>query len=917
MSPQQSTSARVPSRSTEAGTLRRERLLARLAAVADARLRVLLGPAGSGKSVLLRQLAATVPEPLPVRAGAGDADLLAGLGSVLDCAPEVDAVLTAFDRLGHEVTLLVDDAHPRTGSAALTRLVREAPAGVRFVVATRDERAGWATDVPGAVHWFGYADLRLRTWDVEELFSSVYGVALGPEEAAALCARIEGLPVAARLLHVDTVLLGARERAAAFAEPLAGSRQLTGWLSREVLGPLPPEVHEFMVGVSPLGVLDGPLCDALLDRRDSGAVLADLAAGQALTLPVPGGVRAYRFHTLLQQHLEGELVERRGRHLARQDHHSAAGHLATAGHWAEAYRGYARAEDWVAAAEVRHRARARVGGLRAAASVPHTLLDDDPWVALAEARRLRGEGRLAESYDRYLHAEDRLSNPGLRWQCSLERSGVARWIPGGEGERDGDPLVDDMSAHVAAAVRGRPVKLLARTVPATSPEWDLSRAVAAMLDGRPRLAAELAEPLGTGRGFVALAARLLVAVLAASTAGRVTTEEFAALSANAQDAGWLWLARVARAGAALLDPDACADAAAVLDECREVGDEWGALLTGYVLAVGLVRAGHDEAVDVLTATAARAARLGARVPETWLRVLLADELGRRGDPAAAAERERTDALVASTAVERAGRQGAAAVYALRTPAVPAGPALAVVPEPVEPVPPVVVRCLGSYALVVAGTPVDLDVLRAQARRVLRVLSMHYGQPLHEERLVAALWPDAPLKQAKHRLQVAISSLRALLRQHAVDGFGILRHGSTYLLALPQGSSVDVVDFAEAVRDWRESRRTRDLPAMVERGHRVLDLYRGELLSEEGATEWVLAKRESLRGEAAGVAVALAGWEMQRGDLTAAIEVCERALRIDELDHRLWSLLAEARSRAGNVAAARRGQQAYRTLLAEG
>ena len=109
VSPKQSTPARVPPRPTEAGTLRRERLLTRLAAVADARLRVLLGPAGSGKSVLLRQLAATAPEPLPVRAG--DGGLLAGLGSALGCAPEVDAVLTAFDRLGREVTVLVDDAH--------------------------------------------------------------------------------------------------------------------------------------------------------------------------------------------------------------------------------------------------------------------------------------------------------------------------------------------------------------------------------------------------------------------------------------------------------------------------------------------------------------------------------------------------------------------------------------------------------------------------------------------------------------------------------------------------------------------------------------------------------------------------------------------------------------------------------------
>ena len=100
------------------------------------------------------------------------------------------------------------------------------------------------------------------------------------------------------------------------------------------------------------------------------------------------------------------------------------------------------------------------------------------------------------------------------------------------------------------------------------------------------------------------------------------------------------------------------------------------------------------------------------------------------------------------------------------------------------------------------------------------------------------------------------------------------------------------------------------------GHRVLDLYRGELLSEEGPVEWVLARREAVRGEAAGVAATLARIELDRGDAAAAIEVCERALTIEELDNQLWALLAEARRRSGNPAAARRTQQAYRTLLAE-
>jgi DNA-binding SARP family transcriptional activator len=905
--------------------VRRDYLVGRLAAVSAARLRLIAAPAGSGKSVLLRRLAAAAggSAQVVVDRRAGPGGLVAALAAALRSpARDVDELLVALAGLGHDVTVSVDDVHAwadGADEAALVRLVEEAAPAVRFVVATRDARVLAAAAVPGQVHRIGYGDLRLRTWDVEELFGSVFRRPLPPEAAAALCERVEGLPVAVKLLHLDTVLLAPHDRAAALADPLAGSGRLTEFLEREVLGTLPPPLRDFLVDTSPLGVLDGPLCDAVLNRGGSARLLAELAARHALIFRVRPDGSAYRLHVLLQRYLEQLGAQHRGTHLNRQAYHAAAAHLLGDGHWAEAYRCYARAGDWVSAAEVLHRHSAHRGGLRASASVPATLLDDDPWMALAEARRLRGEGRLAAAYDSYLDAEDRLPDARLRWQCALERSGIARWITGEEPGRDGDPLVDDVSGHLAAAVRGHPAKLVARAVPAASPEWALGRALAAALDGRPALAVELAEPLTAGRpGFVSLAGRVLVVVLRALTHAGGTVAELVALAADAETAGWLWLARIARAAVALLDAEACDDAAAVLEECADLGDGWGALLTGFLGAVGLLRAGRP-ATGELRHLVGLARRLGAPVPETWLRLVLVDELARHGHRDLAAERAELGRSVAVTVLERAARHGAVAVTALRTPAGPPRPRLAVAPAAVVPPVPVAVRCLGGYELVVAGTVVDLDPLRAQARRVLRVLSMHYGQPLHEERLVAALWPDAPLKLAKHRLQVAISSLRALLRTCPRDlgECGIVRHGSTYLLRLPPGSTVDVADFAAAVREWRANRHTADPARVRALAHRVLDLYRGELLGEEGPAEWVLSRRETLRGEAAGVAAALAAIELDRGDAATAVEVCERALAIDELDNRLWALLAEARRRTGNPAAARRTQQAYRDLLAEG
>ncbi len=928
-------------------TVPREHLVAKLDQVSAARLRLVVGPAGSGKTVLLRQLAAATagrPDEVTVWCDADAASFVPDLARCLAptlgvVAGELGVLLERLDRVDADVVVYLDDAHRLAGPSAATlgRLLAEAPPHVRFVVATRDDRVPGTAERGGATYRIGYQDLRFRTWDVERLFRDVYRSPLSPESAATLCAEVEGLPIALRLLHLDTALLSDHERAVAVRAPLAGSDRLRDFLTTEILGPLPQRVREFMVDASPLGVLDGTLCDTVLDRTGSGELLGRLAAAEALTFRTRPGGGTFRFHVLLQQLLEQRLAELRGPHLTRQTYHHAAGALMGAGHWAEAYRCFARADDWVATAGVLHHFSAHHGGLHASASVPDTLLDNDPWIALADARRLRGDGRLAAAYDRYLFAEDRLPDPRARWQCSLERSGIARWITRDDLGRDGDPLVDDVSGHLVEAVRRYPAKLLTRSAPATSPTWALGRVIAAMLDGRPDLAVELAEPLACNQNvFVALASRIVAAVLDATAHSRGTTAGFAALAAECEAAGWLWLARIARAATALLDPDGCADAQAVLHECRDIGDDWGALLAGYLLAVGRLRAGRD-ALTVLHEAIEQAKLLGAKVSETWLRLMLVDELQRRTDPLADGERGELDRLLGETMLDRASSHADDLMASLRTPAVGSvgrvdsvasggavergvrggGPRLVLAERLVEPEPPVAIRCFGRYALLAAGEEVDLGPLRAQARRVLRVLSMYHGQPLHEERLVAALWPDAPLKQAKHRLQVAISSLRALLRPYLPDaGHGIVRHGNAYLLRLPPGSTVDVVEFADALRSWRHSRSRGDSTRTTALGHRVLDLYRGELLSEEGPVEWVLARREAMRGEAAGVAAALARVELDRDDPAAAIEVCERALTIDELDNQLWALLAEARRRSGNAAAARRTQQAYRTLLAE-
>jgi DNA-binding SARP family transcriptional activator len=230
-------------------------------------------------------------------------------------------------------------------------------------------------------------------------------------------------------------------------------------------------------------------------------------------------------------------------------------------------------------------------------------------------------------------------------------------------------------------------------------------------------------------------------------------------------------------------------------------------------------------------------------------------------------------------------------------------------------PPLTLRCFGRFEFVVSGVPRDTSKLRRQARTVLWLLSLHVSKAVQEETLTSTIWPDVSTAKAKHRLHVAISSLRRVLdpgaRPRASDL--IVRVGSSYVLSPPPGSEVDLLVFESSIRRWRLTRSDGPIDELTRTLSAALDAYRGDLLTEAGPAEWVLAERDRLRTEAANAAAALAALQLDH-DPHLAVEACMSGLRIDDLHYGLWRLLAEAHTRAGNRAEAARAHQAYADLM---
>ena len=266
------------------------------------------------------------------------------------------------------VQLIVDDVHELAGSpaeAALERFLEFRPRHLRLLLGSRRPLALNTPRliVSGDLLELDSDDLRFRSWEVEELFRSVYRQPLSPEAAAALTRRTGGWAAGLQLFHLATMGKSSTERIRAATELGGRSRLVRAYLTRNVLAGLAPERRKFLLITSALGRLTGPLCDELLEQTGSAAVLEELETLQFFTTSTDDG-STYRYHQVLQTHLEGLLIDELGAAASREIH-SRSGHLLEkAGHPREAMRAHALADDWASVARLLQQGntgRARLG----------------------------------------------------------------------------------------------------------------------------------------------------------------------------------------------------------------------------------------------------------------------------------------------------------------------------------------------------------------------------------------------------------------------------------------------------------------------------------------------------------------------------------------------------------------------------
>ena len=295
---------------------------------------VVCGPPGYGKTTLLAQCAEALDRPVAwVSLDVSDNDavlLLTEIVVAFDRIVPVDPLVFRYlltpepaieaevlPRLintlacGPELVLILDDVHmlhAQRSIEALAMLCEHLPAGAQVLMAARSTPA-----LPigrlrgrGLLVEVGPADLALSPGEARQLLEAAH-VRLAPDAFAMLFERTEGWPAG---LYLAALL--ARDSAnpnRAVREFGGDDRDVFDYLSSEFITSQPVERLEFMLRTSILNRFSASLCDAVLERDDSAAVLADMERSNQFLVALDHRRKWYRYHHLFGEVLRGALAQ--------------------------------------------------------------------------------------------------------------------------------------------------------------------------------------------------------------------------------------------------------------------------------------------------------------------------------------------------------------------------------------------------------------------------------------------------------------------------------------------------------------------------------------------------------------------------------------------------------------------------------
>ncbi|MEQ9811916.1 MAG: LuxR C-terminal-related transcriptional regulator [Azospirillaceae bacterium] len=246
--------------------------------------------------------------------------------------------------IDHPFVVFIDDFHVIANpqiTEFLGKLALRGPTSMRLVIASRV-----APGLPlsrlrmtDSLWEVGPRELRFTAEEIERFFAGHPDMTVEGLAAASLLRQTEGWVAGLRLASLSWHRLGGGNRLEAFA----ASADVFDFFMDEVFRTLPEALQAFLVRTSRLDRMSAGVCDAIMGRQDSVAVLDLLVSRNIFTQPLDTDRTWFRYHALFSQFLRNraqslgqtaiaEIDSRAGAWFEANGHHrEAVRHLLAAG----------------------------------------------------------------------------------------------------------------------------------------------------------------------------------------------------------------------------------------------------------------------------------------------------------------------------------------------------------------------------------------------------------------------------------------------------------------------------------------------------------------------------------------------------------------------------------------------------------
>jgi LuxR family maltose regulon positive regulatory protein len=290
------------------------------------KLTLIAAPAGYGKTTLASQWLPTIEVPvswlsLEVEDNDPTRFMRYLIGALQQISPDVglesQAMLQAPQKPPDEVLLtplindlaakpellmlVLDDYHVIHTSAihkTLNFLIEHIPETLHLVIATREDPplAIPRLQAKGQALVIRQADLAFTKEEAAKFFRQQADIELGEDEAAALTRRTEGWVTGLQLAALS--MRGTKDRVEFIRSFTGSDRFVLDYLFEEVFSQQSEEIQAFLLKTAVLDRFCSELCDMVLEREGTQAVIQDLERAHFFIVPLDQSRRWYRYHRL-------------------------------------------------------------------------------------------------------------------------------------------------------------------------------------------------------------------------------------------------------------------------------------------------------------------------------------------------------------------------------------------------------------------------------------------------------------------------------------------------------------------------------------------------------------------------------------------------------------------------------------------